>query len=97
MKHLQNFQEKQEETIQLVLSKAIVIAFERTKTDPFDITLMIEDILSEFPKINEEEFKEAIRNGGLAKYGKCFKLSTNEVCYWIREFIKEKNKKNIYL
>jgi hypothetical protein len=29
-----------------------------------------------------------LRNGGLGKYGRTYKLSTQEVCYWIREHIK---------
>jgi hypothetical protein len=32
--------------------------------------------------------RQALRNGGLGKYGRTYKLSTQEVCYWIREHIK---------
>ena len=55
----------------------------------------IEDIASEFNYLNLWQIKEAIRLGSMGKYGRSFRLSTQEICYWIREFLKENNKKNL--
>jgi hypothetical protein len=79
------------------LNQSIAVAIERTKTEPFNIQPMAQDILSEFPKISNDEFTLAIRNGSLGKYGKTYKLSTQEVCFWIREYLKEKNKKTLVI
>jgi hypothetical protein len=50
---------------------------------------MINDISTEFPRLKDEDLKKAIRAGGLGKYGKTYRLSTQEVCIWIREYQKE--------
>lgn len=36
--------------------------------------------------MNEDHILKAIRNGSLGRYGKTFKLSTQEICIWIREY-----------
>jgi hypothetical protein len=71
------------------LRLAIATAFERTGTEPYNIDGMIRDIYSEFPKLDEAQIKKAIRNGGLGVYGKTFKLTTQEVCIWIRNYHNE--------
>jgi hypothetical protein len=68
---------------------ALLFAFERTKTEPFDCTGLICDVLKEFEYLSIENIIEALRNGGLGKYGRTFKLSTQEVCYWIRQHNKK--------
>lgn len=70
------------------LKLSIAFAFERTRSEPFKIDGMISDILTEFPRLSSEKITEAIRNGSLGKYGRTFRLSTQEVCFWIREHIK---------
>ena len=77
------------------IKNAIVICFERTKTIPFEIESMVQDIDSEFPRLSQTELIDAIRLGSLGKYGRTYKLCTQEVCIWIREFLKAKHKKNI--
>jgi len=90
---LQNLQQKSGLTIQeSSLRASIVLAFERTRTEAFDITSMITDIQTEFPRIDISDIQEAIRKGSLGKYGATYKLSTQIVCIWIREYLKEKNK-----
>lgn len=79
------------------LTTCILFAFERTKTEPFNIENMIDDVLEEFPRMSDETFRAAIRNGSLGVYGRTFKLSTQEVCFWIREYIRNKNSKNVLL
>lgn len=68
------------------LKISIAFAFERTRSDPFKIDAMVKDILEEFPKLTSDKITEAIRNGSLGKYGRTFRLSTQEVCYWIRKY-----------
>jgi hypothetical protein len=98
MNKLDNSQQLQEVKIPISnLQASILIAFERTMTEPYNIENMVKDIISEFPKVNPDDILKAIRNGSLGKYGKTYKLSTQEVCIWIREFLKEKNKINIAL
>lgn len=70
------------------LKLSIAFAFERTRSEPFDIAEMVRDILTEFPRLQSERITEALRNGSLGKYGRTFRLSTQEVCYWIREYLK---------
>ena len=67
----------------------MALAFERTATEPYNIDNMIVDVTTEFPKLSDDEFTKAIRNGSLGKYGKVYKLSTTEVCFWIREYLDE--------
>ena len=96
MNKLDNYQPSQEIQVPITkLQSSILIAFERTLTEPYNIENMVTDIISEFPRVNPDEVVKAIRNGGLGKYGKTYKLSTQEVCIWIREYLKEKNKVNI--
>ncbi len=71
----------------------VSVAFERTGFEVVKeeiIMKIVKDITEEFPKLNEEDFKISLRNGGLGKYGRTFKLTTQEICIWIREYLKEK-------
>lgn len=79
------------------LKTSIVIAMERTRTDAFNIENLVKDVLSEFPKLPSDDFTTAIRNGSLGKYGPTYKFSTQIICVWIREYLKEKNKKTLSL
>jgi hypothetical protein len=77
------------------LQTSLLVAFERTATEPYDMQNMVKDVLTEFPNTKNDDITLAIRNGSLGKYGKTYKFSTQEVCIWIREFLKQKNTKNI--
>jgi hypothetical protein len=70
------------------LQTALGFAFERTRSEPFDLSGVIEDVLDEFPNVSDENLKRAIRNGGLGMYGRTFRMSTQEVCFWIRQYLK---------
>ena len=50
----------------------------------------IYDVLEEFPRVKETDLILAIRKGSLGMYGRTFKLSTQEVCYWIRQYTNPK-------
>lgn len=67
----------------------IEVATERVEIKPFNINKTIKDILDEFPKVTNEQLKKAIRNGSMGKYGVSYRLSTQQICFWIREYIKE--------
>lgn len=71
-----------------LLQEALFFAFERTKSEPFDVSALIKDVLTEFPNVDINKIITALRNGGLGKYGRTFRLSTQEVCFWIREYLK---------
>jgi hypothetical protein len=53
---------------------------------------LIKDVLDEFNRLDTLTIDKHCANGGLGKYGRTYKLSTQEVCYWIREHIKPINK-----
>ena len=96
MNNLDSFQQSPElQTRMYNLQTSLLVAFERTATEPYDIQNMVNDILTEFPNIKDENITLAIRSGSLGKYGKTYKFSTQEVCIWIREYLKQKNTKNI--
>lgn len=78
------------ETLISSLRNSINVAFERVGTEPYNIDNMINDVLTEFPRVSEDTFIKAIRNGSLGKYGKTYKLSTQDVCVWVREYRKSK-------
>jgi hypothetical protein len=71
---------------------AIAVAFERTSTEPFNIDNMVKDVINEFGDVQKDDIIKAIRNGGLGMYGKTYKLSTQEICIWIRSYLKEKER-----
>lgn len=72
-----------------LLQISLAHAFERTGTTPRNIDAMINDVIEEFPNLNEETIKQALRNGGLGKYGQTYKLTTQAVCIWIRKYIED--------
>lgn len=92
---MENLPQNLEETIlhsKQILKQAVAVAFDRTGTTPPEVKVidsMVEDIFSEFPKLNEDQIKKALRNGGLGMYGKTYKLTTQELCIWIRRYYDE--------
>lgn len=79
------------------LSASIAVAIERVGSEPFNIENMVKDVVGEFPRMKEETLIKAIRNGALGKYGRTYKMTTQEVCIWIREYIKEETSKRLVL
>ena len=68
---------------------SVVVAFERTGTDVKNIENIVTDLMLEFSHVNTNDILQAIRNGGLGMYGKTYKLTTQEICIWIRTYLKE--------
>lgn len=61
------------------------MVMERVGMDFKDIDSTIQDLISEFGHIALKDIREALRSGSLGLYGQTFRLSTQEVCIWIRK------------
>lgn len=81
---------------ELILKSSIAVAMERVGTEPFDMSNMVKDVLAEFSQVETKTITNAIRKGSLGEYGYTYKLTTQVVCIWVREFIKD-NRLNGYL
>lgn len=64
---------------------------DRVGMDFKDINNTIEDIRAEFKYLTLKQIREALRNGSLGLYGNTFRLSTQEVCIWIRKHTQIKS------
>lgn len=71
-----------------IIAASILLAFERTATKPERIEGLLRDVLNEFDYLPTEQITEAIKKGSLGYFGSCYKISTLQICLWIREFIK---------
>jgi hypothetical protein len=83
-------QTSEQKTLKHSLKTSILLAFERLGTEPYNVDNMINDVITEFPRTKENDFVIAIRNGSLGKYGKTYKLCTQDICIWVREYLKSK-------
>jgi hypothetical protein len=66
---------------------------DRTQMELLKIEDTSDFIKDEFSFLTLNDIRKALRNGSSGKYGRSYKLSTQEVCFWIREFIKENKSK----
>lgn len=71
-----------------VIKLSMALAIERTNTPAFNVDNLVGDVLDEFKGVSVNIITEAIKKGSLGSYGKTYKLSTQEVCIWVREHIK---------
>ena len=60
----------------------------RTGKNLLNIEETMLDIKEEFKHLKAEHIIKAIRNGSLGLYGSTYSLSTQQVCIWIREYLK---------
>ena len=72
------------------IKKSLVIAMQRLDMQFLNIDYTVNDILTEFDYMKFSDVIIAIRLGSLGAYGRSYKLSTQEVCYWIKEFNNSK-------
>ena len=72
------------------IKKSLVIAMQRLDMQFLNIDYTVNDILTEFDYMKFSDVIIAIRRGSLGAYGGSYKLSTQEVCYWIKEFNNSK-------
>ena len=56
----------------------------------------INDLLDEFKHVTIKDIRESLRGGGFGKYGRTYKLSTQEISIWIREYLKSKKSKLLW-
>lgn len=87
----QQLAEKQEKDKLKIITIQTSLGFVMKRLDNtnLDVLSATEAIFETFPRMPLENIKLAIKNGSTGKYGRTYKLTTQEVCYWIREFIKE--------
>lgn len=83
--------------IEFELMPSLILAMERTELEMKNVKATIKDIATEFRFMNLKDVKTALRNGALSMYGKSYKLSTQEICFWIREYLREKDSKTLKL
>lgn len=93
MSNLKKSQNKSELAIQTsknleTIKKSMVLAFERTNLPVFNLDNLVNDISSEFKGKDINLITKAIRNGSLGLYGRTYRMSTQEVCIWVREYLK---------
>lgn len=94
LKHSQNQLGNNTQTYkQDALKLSITLAIERTNTEVFKIDSLVMDVLDEFKDIDIKTITTAIKKGSLGLYGKTYKISTQEVCMWIREYLKQNKNK----
>lgn len=68
---------------------SLILVMDRLNDTSLNALRCTTDIIDIFGRMPLENIKLAIKNGSTGKYGRTYKLTTQEVCYWIREFIKE--------
>jgi hypothetical protein len=73
----------------IAIQTSLIFVMKRLDDKTLDIKLTTEAIFETFSRMPLENIKLAIKNGSTGKYGRTYKLTTQEVCYWIREFIEE--------
>jgi len=68
-----------------------MISFERVgeiAKSKEQIKSIISDVKNEFPKVSDEDLIKALKKGSLGNYGKTYKMCSQEVCIWIRQYLK---------
>ena len=60
----------------------------RTGKNLLNIDETMIDIKEEFKHLRADQIIKAIRNGSLGLYGSTYNLSTQQICMWIREYLK---------
>ena len=73
------------------LKASLVVVMQRLDMEFSNINATIYDIVNEFHYLKLKDVIQALRNGSLGNYGRTYKLSTQEVCIWIRKFTDTKN------
>jgi hypothetical protein len=63
---------------------------ERLEMDFNNIDSTIKDIIDEFGYVQLKNIIAAIRQGSLGYFGQTYRLNTQVVCVWIREYLKSK-------
>ena len=75
------------------IKQSLVIVMSRLSMDFKNIDSTTNDLFNEFNYVTIKQIREVLRKGSLGHYGKTYKLSTQEVCVWIREYLKSNKSK----
>lgn len=90
MKDLANTQQQLENNILTskiqITTASVALAFERTNLPMFNTDKLVLDVLKEFENTPIKDITKAIKKGSLGHYGRTYRMSTQEVCLWIREY-----------
>lgn len=92
MSNLEIKSQKSEEITQIykrkeLLNQSVLIAIDRVNSQPLNVPDIVEDVLNEFDYLDIDIILKAIKSGSLGVYGRTYKMSTQEVCIWIREYV----------
>ena len=91
MKELQKLQDSQDlDYLTNKVKVAVTVVYDRLESElSIDkLNRIVSDVVSEFGELNVNLIVTALRNGSLGKYGKTYKLNIQEICIWIREYLK---------
>ena len=69
------------------LEQSIVLAFERVNILPENVISIANDVRLAFPKYTTDELTTAIRKGSFGEFGRTYRMSTQEICIWVREHV----------
>jgi hypothetical protein len=73
------------------LKRSLVLVMQRLNMELPSVNETITDIASEFPYLKLQDIINSLRKGSLGNYGRTYKLSTQEICVWIRKNTETKN------
>lgn len=63
----------------------------RVGMEATDIKLIVADVLQTFQNVDKKVILEAIKKGSLGCFGRTYRLSSQEVCLWVREYLSVKS------
>jgi hypothetical protein len=75
--------------------QVLLLASDRMGVEIKNIENVALDVYDSFKHVKIQEIEIAIKNGSLGKYGIQYKLTSHIICFWIYQYLKEKNHKNI--
>ena len=73
------------------LKRSLILVMQRLNMELPNVNDTITDIASEFPYLKLRDVINSLRKGSLGNYGRTYKLSTQEICVWIRKNTETKN------
>ena len=69
------------------INASVILAFERVGLDPKNVEGISNDIIKKFKGIHLKHITNAIKNGALGDYGRTYRMSTQEISIWIKQYI----------
>jgi len=69
------------------IKKSLIISMQRVQMELPELDLTCLDIFNTFKNVSVREIREALKKGSTGAYGSTYRMSTQEVCIWIRKLI----------